>query len=128
MAAALLLQALGRSALGSEASYLPAGVLSSYWTSITAPGLVVTATASAAGAILIATDRAVLTAGVMVALALVPGAAIAGLATASGDLGLAASGALRWLLEVVIVLAASAIVLSRKKMSVHRPGTLTQPH
>jgi uncharacterized membrane protein len=121
-------QPIVRIALGSEASYLPAGVLISYWTSITAPGLVVTATAGAAGAILIATDRAVLTAGVMVALALVPGAAVAGLATASGDLGLAASGALRWLLEVVIVLAASTIVLSWKKASVHRRTTLTQPH
>jgi uncharacterized membrane protein len=128
MAAALLLQAMGKSALGSEASYLPAGVLISYWTSITAPGLVVTAMAGVAGAILIATDRAVLTAGVMVALALVPGAAIAGLATASGDLGVAASGALRWLLEVVIVLGASAVVLSWKKVSVHRRTSLTQPH
>jgi hypothetical protein len=39
----VLLQALGKSALGSEASYLPAGVLISCWTSITLPGLLVTA-------------------------------------------------------------------------------------
>jgi hypothetical protein len=68
-ATAVLLQALGKSALGSEASYLPAGVLISYWTSITVPGIVVAAAAGTAGAILIATDRAILTAGVMVGLA-----------------------------------------------------------
>jgi uncharacterized membrane protein len=123
-ATAMFLQALGKSALGSEASYLPAGVLISYWTSITVPGLVVTAVAGTAGAILIATDRAVLTAGIMVALALVPGAAITGLAAASGDLEVAGRGAARWLVEVAIVLIASLVVLSWKQARLHRRASL----
>jgi uncharacterized membrane protein len=90
-------------------------------------GLIVTTAAGAAGAILIATDRAVLTAGVMVGLALVPGAAITGLAAASGEFGLAWSGALRWLVEVAIVMAASLVVLSWKRRSVHRRPALVQP-
>jgi hypothetical protein len=124
---ALVLQGLGRPALGGEASYLPAGVLISYWTSISVPSLMVTTVAGVAGAILIATDRAVLTAGVMVALALVPGAAIAGLAIASGEPGIAASGAMRWLVEVGIVLVTSLLVLFWKRSRVHRRASLIQP-
>jgi hypothetical protein len=125
-ATAVFLQVLGKSALGGEASYLPAGVLISYWTSITIPGLVVTAAAGTAGAILIATDRAVLTAGVMVGLALVPGAAITGLAAASSDLELTGLGATRWLVEVVIVLITSLLVLSWKQARLHRRASLVQ--
>jgi uncharacterized membrane protein len=125
-ATAVLLQALGKSALGSEASYLPAGVLISYWTSITIPGIVVTAAAGTAGAILIATDRAILTAGVMVGLALVPGAAITGLAAASGDVHLAGRGATRWLMEVAIVLIVSLLVLAWKQARLHRRPSLLQ--
>jgi hypothetical protein len=125
-ATALVLQAIGRSALGGEASYLPAVVLISYWTSISTPSLIVTTAAGVAGAILIATDRAVLTAGVMVGLALVPGAAIAGLAAASGEPGIAASGAVRWILEVAIVLVTSVLVLSWKRSRVHRRASLMQ--
>lgn len=123
----LALQGLDRPALGGEASYLPPGVLISYWASISVPSLIVTTAAGVAGAILIATDRAVLTAGVMVALALVPGAAIAGLGLASGDPAIAASGALRWLVEVGVVLVTSLLVLSWKRSRVHRRASLSQP-
>lgn len=119
-ATALLLQAMGKSALGSEASYLPAGVLISYWTTLTVSGLIVTAVAGVAGAILIATDRAILTAGAMVGLALVPGAAITGLAAVAGNLELAANGAVRWSVEVAIVFVASLLVLTWKQRRVHR--------
>jgi uncharacterized membrane protein len=121
---ALFLQAIGRSPLASEASYLPEGVLISYWTSITVPSLVVTSVAGVAGALLIATNRAILTAGVMVALALVPGAAIAALAIVSGDFDVAASGALRWLTEPGLVLLASMVVLFWKRSRVHRRPTM----
>jgi uncharacterized membrane protein len=121
---ALFLQAIGKSPLGSEASYLPAGVLISYWTSITMPSVVVTSVAGAAGALLIATNRAVLTAGVMVAVALVPGATIAALAIVSGDLDVAASGVLRWLTEAGLVLLASMLVLFWKRSRVHRRSTM----
>lgn len=122
---ALFLQIMGKSPLGGEASYLPAGVLISYWTTITLPSLVVTTLAGAAGALLIATDRAILTAGVMVALALVPGAAIAALATVSGEFEIAASGALRWIMEACIIFLASVVVLLWKRSRVHRRSTMT---
>jgi uncharacterized membrane protein len=124
-ATALFLQALGKSPLGSEASYLPSNALMSYWTTITLTSVVVTSVAGVAGAILVATDRAVLTAGVMVALALVPGAAIAAVAAAAGDFGLAALGALRWLIEAGLVLLAALLVLSWKRRRVHRRPALT---
>lgn len=60
-------------------------------------------------------------------LALVPGAAIAGLAAASGEPGIAGSGAVRRLLEVMIVMVASLLVLSWKRSRVHRRMTLLQP-
>lgn len=123
-ATALLLQAIGKSPLGSEASYLPAGVLISYWTTISVSSVVVTCVAGAAGALLIATDRAILTAGVMVALALVPGAAIAALAAVSGEFDVAARGALRWLMEVGLVLLTSMLVLFWKQSRVHHRPTL----
>jgi hypothetical protein len=120
-ATAILLRALGESAVGrSEASYLPAGVLLSYWTTITVPSLVVTAAAGVAGALLIATNRAVLTAGVMIALALVPGATIAAAAAVEGELVMAANGAARWLVEVVLILLTSVLVLQWKQSRVHR--------
>lgn len=124
-AAALFLQAIGKSPLGGEASYLPAGVLISYWTTLTVPSLVVTAVGGIAGALLVAADRAVLTAGVMVALALVPGAAIAALATVSGDFALAGKGALRWGIEAAVVLLTALAVLAWKRRSVHRRSTLS---
>jgi hypothetical protein len=116
----LFLQAIGKSPVGGEASYLPAGTLMSYWTTLTVPSLVVTFIAGIAGTILVASNRAVLTAGVMVALALVPGAAIAGLAAASGDFGTAAGGVIRWLIEVGLVLMASVIVFGWKRSHTHR--------
>lgn len=124
-AAALFLRAIGTSPLGSEASYLPAGVLISYWTTLTLPALLVTAVGGIAGALLVAADRAVLTAGVMVALALVPGAAIAALAAVSGEFTLAGKGALRWGIEAAVVLLASLAVLGWKQRSVHRRSTLS---
>lgn len=123
-ATALLFPTLGKSPIGGEASYLPAGVLVSYWTTLTVPSLVVTTVAGAAGALLIATNRAILTAGVMVALALVPGAAIAAMALVAGEPGVAASGALRWAVEVVLVLLTALLVLLWKKSRVQRRSTL----
>jgi uncharacterized membrane protein len=121
---ALAFQATGQSPLGAEASYLPAGVLITYWTTITVTSIVVTVTAGVAGAILIATDKAVLTAGVMVGLALVPGAAISGMAVVVGDLSIAASGLTRWSVDATILLAVSVIVLLRKRLRVHQRPTL----
>ncbi|HEV2072627.1 MAG TPA: DUF389 domain-containing protein, partial [Thermomicrobiales bacterium] len=77
------LRLLGTSPLGQEDTYLPSSVLVTYWTSFSATTFMVSVTAGVAGAILVASNRAVLTAGVMVALALVPGATL----VASGLVG-----------------------------------------
>lgn len=63
------------------------------------------AAAGPAGAPLVNANRAVLTAGVMVALALVPGAALVGLGIVAGDGVLFRDGAVRWLHDVLIVVA-----------------------
>jgi hypothetical protein len=123
-AASALLRVLGKAPIGSDPSYLPAGVLVGYWTTIEATSLLITFVAGAAGAILVATNRAVLTAGVMVALALVPAAALIGAGAAAGDLRLAAIGGVRWLLEAAIVLSASTLVFAWKRAGVHRRPSL----
>lgn len=118
--ASLLLISLGKAPLSGEPSYLPAGTLISYWTSITAPSVVVSIVAGMVGAILVATGRSVLTAGVMVALALVPGAAITGMGAIAGDLNAMAGGASRWAVDASIVTIASLLVFAWKRAAVHR--------
>lgn len=118
----LLLVSLGKSPLGEEASYLPAGTLISYWTSITVPSLIVSLVAGVVGTILVATGRSVLTAGVMVALALVPGAAIVGMGAVAGDWSAMMSGATRWAVDVVMVAVTAFLVFSWKRESVHKRG------
>jgi hypothetical protein len=123
----LALAALGKPPLGSEASYLPAGVLMSYWTQISLPGLLVTAAGGIAGALLIATHRSVLTAGVMVALALVPSSALLGMGIASGEFQIARQGLVRWLIEVTMVLISSLVVFAWKSSSIQkRPMMFTK--
>jgi hypothetical protein len=122
VAAALVLRALGESPTGGESTYLPAGVLATYWTTITVPSLIVSAVASIAGAILVAANRSVLTAGVMVALALVPTAAIAGAALTTGEFDLAGRGLLRWAIEVGFVVTAGFLVMAWKQSHLHRRG------
>jgi hypothetical protein len=118
---AILLRALGEpGVVTGDASYLPAGALVSYWTTIDVPSLVVTALAGVAGGLLIATNRAVLTAGVMVALALVPGATIAAAGVVEGELAVAGTAAARWLVEVALVLLTSGLVLQWKRSRLHR--------
>lgn len=113
---ALLLSAMGR---------LPAGGLSSlslvqYWTSIGFGGVLVAILAAIAGAAILASRRTVFAGGVMVALALVPGAAITGMGLALGDLDTAASALFRWTTEAACVLAAGGGVLALKRMILHR--------
>lgn len=124
-ATSMVMLLLGSDPRGDASSYLPAGVLIGYWSSITPTGVVVALLAGAAGAVLIASNRSVLTAGVMVALALVPGMTIAAIGLTTLDFGLAAAGAARWLLDVALVAVASALVLSVKRVTVHRRRSMT---
>ncbi|HEV2148362.1 MAG TPA: DUF389 domain-containing protein [Longimicrobiaceae bacterium] len=102
VAASLLLLAFGVTVSG-ESTYLAAGELLSYWSSVSPAGVLVSALAGAAGAILIASGRSVLTAGVLVSLALIPSATLMGMALVGWDLSLLGRAGLRWLVDVVLV-------------------------
>lgn len=101
----LLLSLGGTSLPAGTGGYLAEGTLVSYWSSVTLAGTLVAVVAGVAGALLVNANRAVLTAGVMVALALVPGAALVGLGIIAGDGALARDGAVRWLHDALIVVA-----------------------
>jgi hypothetical protein len=116
----LLMKARGSSPITGEASYLPPATLANYWQQLTVSSLLVSAAASIAGAVLIAANRAVLTAGVMIALALVPSAALVGMALADGNPGVAARAGLRLLIEVGLVALLSMLVLYWKRLQMGR--------
>lgn len=115
-ATAFLLRLLGQSPLHGQGTYLPAGILVSYWTSLTVSTLLVTIAASVAGALLIMVNRSVLTAGVMIALALIPSAALVGMALVAGDWNLLSKSLLRWTVDSGAVLILSAVVFAWKQV------------
>jgi uncharacterized hydrophobic protein (TIGR00271 family) len=119
-AATLVVTALGWAPLGKSASYLPGDSLLSFWTTINSLGLLVSVCAGIAGGILMASNRTVLTAGVMIALSLVPSAALVGMGMASLRADLVTAGAMRWAIEVVIVALTSMLVFGWKRYSIHR--------
>jgi hypothetical protein len=119
--AALLSRAVGASALDSgDSSYLAADELVTYWSTLTWAGAVVGAIAAVCGGLLLAINRTVLTAGVMVALALVPTAALSPIALVAGDPGLAGRAAGRFAVEVGLVIAGSTLVFVVKRWSDRR--------
>ncbi len=61
----------------------------------------------------------------MVALALVPGAAIMAIGLVQFDFALAVQGAIRWAVEVALVAAASTGVLLLKRVRVHYGRAMT---
>lgn len=91
-----------------------------YWSTLSASAVLVSLAAGAAGAAVIAAQRSVLTAGVMIALALVPSAAIIGLALATAEPGLIPAAALRWAVDVLCVLVAGGAVFAIKKIILQR--------
>lgn len=96
-------------------SYHAGSALLSYWTSTTLSSAPITAAAGVAGALLVIARRQVLTAGVMVALALVPALTLAAAAALAGQWGTLGRALLRWLLDVALVIAGSAVVLQVKR-------------
>jgi hypothetical protein len=115
-ATTLLLSSLGVDPRVGGPSYLPAGSLVSYWSTITPLSLLVATAASTAGVLLVLANRSVLTAGVMIALALVPSATLVGVGLAMGDIALAGRGLVLWLIDVGFVTACSALVLLWKRL------------
>lgn len=97
-----------------------------YWSQVTLTSVLVALAASAAGAAIIAAQRSVLTAGVMVALALVPSAAIVGMAIAAGNLPLAAGGLARWMTDTGCVVIGGGLVFLIKHRMLRRTPVATR--
>jgi hypothetical protein len=122
--ASFVLLITGTPLLDDGDGYLSTASLVSFWTQLTAPGLLITMTAGGAGAILIASNRSVLTAGVMIALALVPPPAIAALALLDGATFVAGRALIRWVIEAGIVGAMGVLVFVWKQEQVHQRRAL----
>jgi uncharacterized membrane protein len=109
-------------------SYLSPDSLITYWRTTSWTGVAVTVAAGACGALLVLLNRSVLTAGVMIALALVPSWSLSVAALVAGDAGLAGSALFRWVVEAVFVVVASVVVLAVKRRTAGRqlPGSEDQ--
>lgn len=117
---ALVLRTAGIHPAGAESTYLPEWSLTPYWSTLTFPSLLASTVGAIGGALLVATDRAVLTSGVMIALALIPSAALMGIALVEADAELFGGSLLRWSVEVGIVFTASLLVFHWKRNTVHK--------
>jgi hypothetical protein len=122
--AGLVLFATGRPLLAGS-TYLDGNELVRHWLGVNPPGLMVSTLAAAAGAVLIATNRSVLTAGVMIGLALVPPPVIAVLAALAGAWDRTLEGIFRWSVEAAIVFTAGVAVFAWKRAFRHRRTALT---
>jgi hypothetical protein len=124
-AGGLALMAMGRPLPAAEASYLHLGDLPKYWTTISGPAVLVSAAAGFAGAVLIAHNRSVLTAGVMVALSLVPTIALAAMGLLTADPRLVFLSLGRWALDVGIVFVMSVAVFAWKRRAVQQRAMMS---
>lgn len=124
VATSFLLRLAGIEPLPGEGGYLPSGALLSYWTTIDITAVLIGLLAGGAGGLLVATDRAVLTAGVMIALALVPSIALVGVALVVGEFDLLGTALLRWGVDAVLVVAGSIAVFIWKRIRVHQRRTV----
>lgn len=103
VAGGLIIKLLKKDIVPGTSSYLPAGVLPEYWTSITATSIIVSTVAAVAGGVIIMTNKSLLTAGVMVALALIPAATLVGLGLLEADFSMVGTAMIRLFLELAIV-------------------------
>lgn len=99
---------------------LAAMPLVQHWSTLQASGVLLALFAGAAGAVVVAGQRPVLSTGVQIALALIPSMSIVGMAIVAGDLPLAGRGLGRWAAEVALILIANAGVLGTKQLLVQR--------
>jgi hypothetical protein len=119
-AGGLLLMATGRSIPLAEGTYLQPGSLLTYWTTVSAPSVMVSLLAGGVGAVLIANNRSILTAGVMIALALIPSIAIAGMGLVAADFTTVGSAVARWAVDVGLAILMSLVVFAIKRRTVQR--------
>lgn len=93
-----------------------------YWSSFKWSGVAIGVLAGLAGAIVVNAHQTVFATGVMIALALIPAMAIAGMGLAAGEPDLALRGLGRWAVEVACVIGASLAVFAVKRLILRRPG------
>ncbi|WP_421681946.1 DUF389 domain-containing protein [Stutzerimonas urumqiensis] len=118
--ATLMFMAMGVYPLSSQPGYLGEGQLLRYWTTVNLTSTVVSVLSAIAGAVLISTNRSVLTAGVMTGLALVPAMTITVMALMLGDWTTSGQAFLRWLVDVCTVLVFALVVFAWKRRFVQR--------
>lgn len=112
---------LGKDLIPGTSTYLPEGSLIKYWTSVTAPSIIVSIIAAVAGGLVIISNKSVLTAGVMIALALIPTASLLGICILDGNFALAANAGTRLIIDMIIVAVFSGLVfLVKRKTSQKR--------
>ena len=115
--AAVLSAVLGAGPLSpGSGSYLPASDLVSYFSTTSWTGVAVAVIAGGGGALLLVINRRVLTAGVMIALALIPSLALAAMALVAADLPLAGRATARFLVDAVLVTVMSALVFLGQRL------------
>ena len=119
-ATAFALELSGQDPLGGGGAYLPAGSLAAYFTTVSTTTLATDAAAATAGAVLIASRRTTLTAGVSIALPLVPLTALVGVAAVAGEGDTAALALTRWAADAAIVVTAAAAVFGWKRATALR--------
>jgi len=103
-----------------------------YWSSIEPGGVFTSLLAGTAGGVIVASRMKILATGVMVALALVPSAALVGMGLAVGDATIALGAAARWMVEAGCVTAGGGAIILLKRTLLHhrrpagrRPATPT---
>ena len=111
---------LGKDLIPGTSTYLSAGSLINYWTSITAPSIIVSIVAALAGGLIIVSNKSVLTAGVMIALALIPTASLLGICILEGNYTLAAKAGIRLLIDMLIVAVFSGLVFFLKRKTTQK--------
>lgn len=90
-----------------------------YWSSLSFSGVLISLFGAIAGAVIVTAQRAVMTVGVMITLALIPSMGIVGMGLVVGDLALASQGFMRWGVDAVLVTIMSAMVFGLKKRFLH---------
>jgi hypothetical protein len=93
-----------------------------FWTDVKLGSVAVAFFAGLAGALVVNSHQTVFATGVMIALALVPGMAIFGMAIAAGLPHLALLGLGRWAVDAACVLISSGLVFGVKRAMLGRPA------
>ena len=106
--------------LPGTSTYLSSGSLVNYWMSFSPTSIMVSIVASLVGGIIIMSNKSLLTAGVMVALALIPSGTLVGMWLFEGNFELAGKALVRLLLEIAIVAVFTAVIFLWKRFSTHK--------